>query len=135
MKKVSVEDYLRTLYHLYEKDKKGVMSKDLAKELKISKPSVSEMLKKLMKSGFIKFEPYSDIYFTKKGLRKAKEIMHSHRVIEVFLSKVLKYELPKVHDEAHRLEHAFSAESIKRLDKFLKNPSISPSGKKIPHEK
>ena len=138
MEKRSIEDYLRTIYYLYEKEEsesKGVKSVGIAKELGVSKPSVSEMVGKLVKKGFVKANPYSNISFTKKGLKESKRVMHNHRVIEVFLRDILKYDLSKVHEEAHRLEHAFSEESIKRLDKFLGNPKISPLGKLIPHDK
>ncbi|MBW2989319.1 metal-dependent transcriptional regulator [Candidatus Woesearchaeota archaeon] len=136
MKKKSSEDYLIAMYSIYEKEKehsKGIRSVDIAKELKISKPSVSEMLKKMAEEGFIRFEPYSNIFFKKKGLKEAKRLMHNRRVIEVFLRDVLKYNPKRVDKEAHRLEHAFSEESIKRLDRFLNNPKVSPSGKPIPH--
>jgi len=137
MEKKSIEDYLRTMYYFYEKEEakaKGIKSVDIAKELKVSKPSVSEMVGKLVKREFVKANPYSNISFTKKGLKEAKRVMHNHRVIEVFLRDVLKYDLSQVHEEAHRLEHAFSEESIKRLDKFLNNPKVSPLGKPIPHD-
>jgi len=133
---MSVEDYLRTLYALYESlDTKsdGIKSVDVAKELDISKPSVSEMIKKLIKKRYLKAKPYSKIYLTKKGMNEARRIIHNHRVIEVFLKALLGYDIPKVHGEAHRLEHAFSEESIKRLDRFLNNPKLAPNGKPIPH--
>jgi DtxR family Mn-dependent transcriptional regulator len=137
MKEESKEDYLRTMFSLYEKlDSKedGITSVNIAKELKITRPSVSGMLKKLVENGYIRFKPYSKIFFTSKGLKEAQRVMHNHRVIEVFLKKILKYDLSKVHEEAHRLEHAFSEESIKRLDKFLNHPKRSPYGYDIPHE-
>ena len=134
MNQKSTEDYLRTIYSLYEKDKtKGIKSIGIANELSISKPSVSEMIKKLVKGRLVKADPYSDIFFTEKGLKEARRIMHNHRIIEVFLKNILKYDLRKVHEEAHRLEHAFSEESIRRLDKFLNHPKQSPAGKTIPH--
>jgi DtxR family Mn-dependent transcriptional regulator len=92
------------------------------------------MLKKLAENGYSKLAPYSKIFLTSKGLKEARRVMHNHRVIEVFLKKILKYDLSKVHEEAHRLEHAFSEEAIKRLDKFLNHPTRSPHGYDIPHE-
>ena len=138
MRQKSREDYLRTMYDLYERiDNKGdgIRSVDVAEALNITKPSVSGMLRKLAKDGFIKMEPYSNIFFTNKGLKESRRIMHNHRVIEVFLKRILNYDLAKVHEEAHRLEHAFSEESIKRLDNFLNNPKRSPYGYEIPHNK
>lgn len=137
MNSASKEDYLRTVYYLHEKldcKEKGVRSVDIAKNLNITRPSVSAMLKKLAKSSHIKYKPYSNIFFTGKGLKEAKRVMRNHRVIEVFLKKILKYDLSKVHEEAHRLEHAFSEESIKRLDEFLNHPTRSPYGYEIPPE-
>lgn len=129
--KQSKEDYLITMYSLHEKGE--IKSVDIANILRVSKPSVSEMIKKLASELLVDAKPYSKIKFTKKGLDEAKRIMHNHRVIEVFLKKVLKYDINKVHEEAHRLEHAFSEESIKRLDELVKNPKKSPFGKDIPH--
>lgn len=132
---ISKEDYLRAIYIIRENSgQELIKSVDIAKELKITKPSVSAMIKKLIVEGYIKKKPYSKIKLTKKGQNKAIRITHKHRVIEVFLKEVLGYKLDYVHQEAHRLEHAFSDESIKRLDNYLKNPKVSPHGRLIPHE-
>ena len=132
---VSIEDYMKTLYSLYEDSsspENKIKSGDIALRLNISKASVSQMLSKLTRQGLVKREPYSKILLTKKGLLEAKKITHNHRVIEVFLNKVLDYRIADVHEEAHRLEHSFSSESIRRLNMYLKKPKKSPSGKPIP---
>lgn len=120
------------LYEGQEDKSLGVKSVDVSKSLKISKPTVSEMVKKLANRGYIKVSPYSNIFFTKKGLKKAKILSHDFRVLGVFLNKVLQYkDLKRVDKEAHRLEHAFSNESMRRLDEFLNNPKRCPHGKII----
>jgi len=124
------EDYLRAIYTLHERQGK-VRSVDLAAELGISKPSVSEMLKKLAKEKLVKYEPYSPVVLTKKGLVEAREDAFNYRIIEVFLTKTLGYSPEKVYVEAHRLEHAFLPASIKRLDDFLGRPSACPHGSAI----
>lgn len=134
MEQKTQEDYLRVLYEIYEKleDRESrVKSVELAKGLGISKPSTSEMVRKLAKEGLVKVEEYGPIFFTDKGLMEAKKITHTHRVIEVFLTKVLGFSSKSVEKETHLLEHAFSDESIRRLDKFLNNPKICPHGKRI----
>lgn len=133
--KTTREDYMRTIYAIHEgldDPSTGVKSSDVAQELTISRASVSEMLKKLAEQNFIRWERYGKIHFTNKGLSFAQKVMYIHRVIEVFLVDVLNVPLDEVHEEAHRLEHAFSYETVKRLDTFLKNPSTSPSSKEIP---
>jgi DtxR family Mn-dependent transcriptional regulator len=100
--------------------------------MKVSKPAVSEMLRKLLNDNYIKMAPYSEIMLTQKGIKAAKELTFKHRIIEVFLKDVLKISKNNIHEEAHRLEHAFSNEAIKNLSKFLNNPKYSPEGKIIP---
>ncbi len=107
------EDYLRIILELSED--KEVRSIDIAKNLKISKPSVSEMIKKLKKLNLIEFQPYSKITLTGKGKKMAEKISEKHRIIEKFAEK-LGHEKP--HDEAHKLEHHFSdkfADKIREL--------------------
>ncbi len=125
------EDYLRGLYIL-EEEKGELKSVDLAHYLNVSKPSVSDMVKELDKEGLVSYRKYSKLNFTPKGRRLAQKITSKHRLIEIFLKNILKINSKKVHHEAHRLEHAFSDESICRLRKFLGNPKIDPHGKPIP---
>lgn len=132
MQKKTVEDYLASIYRIHEqKDQEGVSCVDIANNLKITKASVSEAVRKLKNEGLVEAEPYSKIFLTEKGEKQAKEIIHNHRVIEYFLKETLKCELEIVHKEAHNLEHALSKSTIKKLDSFLGNPKISPYGKKI----
>lgn len=129
---VNQEDYLRGLYVLEEE--KGTMTlTDLAQYLQVSKPSVSEMLKELQKEGFVSAPRYAKIQFTKKGKALAKKLTAKHRLIEFFLEKMLQINPRHVHEEAHRLEHAFSDESIGKLRNFLGNPLDDPHGKPIPY--
>ena len=125
------EDYLRAIHHLMEEHNE-VKSVQVADYLNVTKPSVSEMLKSLDKEGMIKYKKYSKINFTKKGLDKASNLTARHRIIETFLKKMLGMNSEKIHDEAHRLEHAFSDESISKLRKLLGNPKTDPHGKPIP---
>ena len=125
------EDYLRGLYIL-EEERVQIKSIDLAHYLDVSKPSVSEMVKELNKEGLVSYKKYSKLKFTPKGRRIAQKITSKHRIIELFLKKMLKMKSKNVHQEAHRLEHAFSDESIGKLRKLLGNPKKDPHGKPIP---
>ena len=129
------EDYLRVMYEVYEQqvDKKiGIKKTEVANILKISKSGVTQMMDKLLKSGMIKINLYSRIFFTKKGFVLAEKITNKHRIIEVFLRDVLGYKsLDKICEEAHNLEHSFSDNSIKRLDDYLGNPKECPHGEVI----
>ena len=131
MESASREDYLRATYHLMEENNE-VRSVDLADYLNVTKPSVSEMLKELNKDGLIGYKPYSKVKLTRKGHNIAQKLTSKHRIIESFLKNMLRVNAKKIHDEAHRLEHAFSDISIKKLSKLLGNPKFDPHGKPIP---
>lgn len=124
------EDYLRGLYIL-EENKGEIKSIDLASYLNVSKPSVSEMMRQLNGEGLVSYKKYSKLKFTLKGRRLAQKLTSKHRIIELFLKDVLKISPKNVHREAHRLEHAFSDESMAKLRKLLGNPKKDPHGKRI----
>ena len=125
------EDYLRGLYIL-EEEKGEIKSIDLAHYLNVSKPSVSEMIHELNKEGLILHRKYSKLRFTPKGRKVAQKLTSKHRLIEIFLKDFLKMDSRNIHQEAHRLEHAFSDESISKLRRLLGNPKKDPHGKPIP---
>ncbi|PIY69845.1 hypothetical protein COY89_04360 [Candidatus Roizmanbacteria bacterium CG_4_10_14_0_8_um_filter_36_36] len=130
----SQEDYLRAIFSLVEKKgSNDVKSIEVATYLNVSKPAVSKMIKKLYQKKFIETRPYSNISLTKKGLKKTKILVYKHRIIEVFLVKTLGINKGRVHEEAHRLEHAFSDNAVYKLAKFLGNPRLCPDNQKIPN--
>ena len=125
------EDYLRGLYIL-EEEKDEIKSIDLAHYLNVSKPSVSEMMQEFNREGLISYKKYSKLKFTTKGRKIAQKLTSKHRLIELFLKNILKIDSKNIHQEAHRLEHAFSDESIAKLRRLLGNPKKDPHGKLIP---
>jgi DtxR family Mn-dependent transcriptional regulator len=125
------EDYLRALFVLHERNHQ-LKSSDVADYLGVSKPSVSEMVRRLNEEGLVRSSPYSKLHFTPKGKKLASRLTTKHRIIERFLKDTLKIDKAKVHEEAHRLEHAFSDESIEKLRRLLHNPKVDPHGKPIP---
>jgi len=131
MESANKEDYLRGIFHLME-DEGIVRSVDLADYLNITKPSVSGMLKELNKEGLVEYRKYSKLKFTSKGHRIAQKLTFKHRIIESFLKNMLHINLGNIHEEAHRLEHAFSDEAVEKLKKLLGNPKEDPHGKPIP---
>ncbi len=125
------EDYLRALF-VMEEEKGRLKSSDVAAYLHVSKPTVSEMVRRLGQEGLIRSAPYSKLKFTPRGKKIAAKLTSKHRIIELFLKDILKRKKEDVHDEAHRLEHAFSDESIGKLRRLLGNPAKDPHGKPIP---
>ncbi len=125
------EDYLRAIYRFSEQDTR-VRVIDIARYLRLARSTVSERVQDLKNANFIKCSQNEEgIVLSKKGLLLAQKLTYKHRLIEVFLHKILGIDPKKVHVEAHKLEHAFSDKVIARLAKFLGNPTRDPHGEKI----
>ena len=128
----SVEEYLEAIYNFNEK---GELAKNqnLAEKLRVSPPSVTEMIKKLAGEGLATYEPYKGVLLTGKGAAMAQKVVRKHRLLERFLSDILGINKEKVHDEACKLEHSLSDEAAAALCKALNHPLTCPDdGKPIP---
>lgn len=124
------EDYLKIIYELGGQYKK-VSNKDISKALGISPPSVSEMIRKLLKEGYVKHVSYQGVVLTQLGLEEATKIRRRHLLWEVFLVEKLGYDWEDVHEEAEKLEHITSDKLEKALDSYLNNPQFCPHGSPI----
>ncbi len=129
----SIEEYLEAIYRLIEKKEK-ITTTNISKLLKVSPPSVTEMLQRLDKEGYLKYESYGDISLTKRGRDIGKTVVRRHRIIEGFLER-LGLQMHRIHDEACRLEHAISDDVEKAIDKDIGYPEKSPTGMQIPRAK
>jgi DtxR family transcriptional regulator, Mn-dependent transcriptional regulator len=125
------EDYVRAIYLLEEAHGPVAVTK-LAGKLGLNKSTVSERVKDLAAVGLVVAQAYSRITLTPAGRSLAEKLTYKHRIIEVFLSRILKMPKTQIHDEAERLEHAFGDEAIKRLADFLDHPECDPHGTAIP---
>ena len=127
------EDYLRAIHRLQEKNAGLASTTETARYLHLSKSTVSERLKELMRDGLVVPDKYSSIKLTSRGRKLAQSITFKHRIVEVFLYSKLGIPRSKVHAEAHRLEHGVSDAVAKKLRHFLGKPKYDPTRMKIPN--
>ena len=127
---VNREDYIKAIYELGG-ELKEVSNKNIAETLKISAPSVSEMIKKLLHEGYIDYELYQGVKLTEYGITEAMKIRRRHLLWEVFLVDKLGYSWEEIDEEAEKLEHVTSDKLEKRLDKYLGYPKFCPHGSAI----
>ncbi|NYT11354.1 MAG: metal-dependent transcriptional regulator [Methanomassiliicoccales archaeon] len=118
----STEDYLEAIYVLTRRHQ-AAKTKDIAQKLKISPASVSEMLGKLSEQGYIHYEKYKGATLTDMGMREGRRVRRRHRLLEKFLTEVLGIKRDKSHEEACRLEHIISDESMKKICQMVQEPS------------
>lgn len=132
---VSKEDYLKAIWNLSEREmteKTEAGTNDLASMLQVSPPAVSKMLKQMERQSLVAHVPYYGVRLTEKGRAAALKVVRRHRLLELFLTEVLKYDAHSVHDEAERLEHHISEEFERRIDELLDFPETCPHGSYIP---
>jgi DtxR family Mn-dependent transcriptional regulator len=125
-----IEEYLESIYKLQE-EQHPVSTSRLAEHLKLSAPSVSEMVKKLTGRGLV-FQSEKGVCLTDDGKSLAKKVIRRHRLSERLLTDILGFKWDEVHDEACRLEHAISPEMEDRIAESLGFPKTCPHGHPIP---
>lgn len=109
-----MEDYLETIFNL-EIDKKVVRVKDIAGRLKVKMPSVTSMLKTLSERGLVNYEKYEYVFLTDAGIAIGKEINRRHAILFKFLTNILHVDPTKAADEACKMEHVLSPDTMDRL--------------------
>ncbi|MEM3445450.1 MAG: iron dependent repressor, metal binding and dimerization domain protein [Thermoplasmata archaeon] len=119
------EEYLEEIRRAEEEGKKCTTT-TLAKKLRISPASVSEMLRKLKTKGYIDYSPYGNVQLTDYGRDIGKQVLDRHRIVEEFLL-MLGLNENEIHEEACRIEHVLSDRVFTALSDFLRNcDKISP---------
>ncbi|HHQ44855.1 MAG TPA: metal-dependent transcriptional regulator [Candidatus Altiarchaeales archaeon] len=113
----SVEDYLEAVYILSEQ-KGYARSKDVSRHLRVSTPSVSEMLVKLKKLGLINHEPYSPIQLTQTGEQSARAVKTRHDTLTKFF-RILQVDEKTATCDACEIEHDLSPQTLAQLTKFV----------------
>lgn len=125
----AVEDYLKTIFLLSTRGE-TVTTGLLARELHVSSPSVSAMVKRLVDGELV--TRGRTVTLTDAGRRAALRVVRRHRLLETFLVSALHMSWDEVHEEAERLEHAVSDRLEARIDAVLGHPTHDPHGDPIP---
>ncbi|MFQ6107077.1 MAG: DtxR family transcriptional regulator [Thermoplasmata archaeon] len=132
MRTEQAEEYLELLYKL-TRNGEPAKTTQMAKQLGLAPASVTEMLQRLAKRGYVNYERYKGATLTKRGLMEGRRLARRHRLLEKFLHDVLGIGKEKVHEEACRLEHAISPETEDAICRHLKHPAECPDdGSPIP---
>ncbi|WP_292459725.1 metal-dependent transcriptional regulator [Methanothermococcus sp.] len=115
----NIEDYLERIYIFIQKNKRPVKTTELAKILNVNPSAITSMAKKLHAEGYVVYEPYVGILLSKKGEEVAKKTIRKHRIIESFLKNCLGIDAHKSSEEACKMEHVISEETIEKLYEFM----------------
>ncbi len=127
----TVEEYLETIYNMNMEDE-VVIGARLAEKFGVAPPTVTEMLKRLTRDGYVEMDHKRQVTLTEVGNAAAEAVLRRHRLTERFLVDMLGMQWHQVHEEACRLEHFISGAVEARVIASLNNPSTCPHGNPIP---
>lgn len=118
----SAEDYLESMVIL--KEKNGyIRSVDIAEYLGVTKPSVSNAMKRLREENYIEMNRSGFITLTEKGMEIADKIYTRHKKLTDFFT-ALGVDPQVAEDDACKIEHDISDETFdaicSHIDKFSK---------------
>jgi len=123
------EEYCECIFELDEDDVEVIQAR-IAERLQVSRPAVSEMMKRLENEGLITVEDGIDL--TADGRRLGERVVRRHRLAEVFLTDVLKLSWAEAHHEAGKWEHVMSDSVERAFNELLGSPTTCPHGNPIP---
>ena len=131
----TVEDYLKQIYLMQLDGPELVSMGKLAAAMGVVPGTATSMIKTLADSGLVQYEPRGGVRLTAGGEKLALHVLRRHRLVELFLVKVLGLDWSEVHAEAEDLEHWVSDKVLDRIDTYLGHPSVDPHGDPIPSSK
>lgn len=115
----SSQDYLEALLMLSEKDA-SVRSVDVANNLQVSRASVNKAMGILKDMGLIMQEKYGTVSLTPEGFKAAKAVKMRHSILKGFLLDVLGVGPEAAEQDACRMEHVISLETLEKLEQFMR---------------
>jgi DtxR family transcriptional regulator, Mn-dependent transcriptional regulator len=126
----AAEEYCECIFELAEDDLDVIQAR-IAERLKVSRPSVSEMIRRLEIDGLVDVSD-GTIRLTAEGLRLAEQVVRRHRLAERFLTDMLGLSWADAHQEAGKWEHVISDSVEQALRRVLGEPTTCPHGNPIP---
>ena len=126
-----MREYLGEIYRL-ERSPEGVTNSALAERLEVTSSAVARMLRRLNQAGMLIHAPYQGVKLSEPGEREALRSIRRHRLLEVFLVKVMGFGWDQVHEESHGLQLTISDAFEDRMDEVAGHPSLCPHGDPIP---
>lgn len=109
----SMEDHIEIIYQLIE-EKGYARVSDIAEALSVLPSSVTKMVQKLDKDGYLIYERYRGLVLTPQGQKLGKRLVKRHDLLEQFL-RLIGVDEERIYDDVEGIEHHLSWNSINRI--------------------
>ena len=114
--KKTIEDYLKTIYLLLERQE-TVRGVDIARSLRVSRPTVSVALRELAAEKFLSLNTSHEVQLTEKGRQLAQDICERHHTFQQLLT------------DACEMEHAVSPKSFAAFKRLAERHRLEATGR------
>jgi len=113
----STEDHLERIQELVERVGYARVS-DLAEALGLSRSTVSNMVRRLARRGFVNYQRYRGFTLTEQGREVAAHIKDRHRTLTELLT-LMGLEPETIEDEVEDIEHHLRPQTLAALGKLV----------------
>ena len=114
---VSAEDYLERIHELIESKGYARVS-DIAELLGLTRPTVSIMVQRLSRDGYLSYEKYRGLALTARGAEIARRVRTRHVLLTEFLG-LLGLDRAVISRDVEGIEHHVSQETLEKLERVV----------------
>lgn len=126
-----MREYLEVIYYLAMRHERVIAAR-LADWMRVSAPTVTELVKRLEDQGYITRDGRSEISLTAMGFQQAEAMVRRHRLLERFLVDVMQLPWSRLHEEAVFLERGLSPLMEARIEALVGHCATCPHGNPVP---
>jgi len=119
-----MEDHIEIIYSLIEQKGYARVS-DIAEALSVLPSSVTKMVQKLDKDGYLIYERYRGLVLTPRGQKLGKRLLKRHDLLEQFL-RLIGVDEERIYEDVEGIEHHLSWNSINRIADLVQVLEESP---------
>jgi DtxR family transcriptional regulator, Mn-dependent transcriptional regulator len=116
------EDYLEAILVHTEKHQANPTEHDIAQALHVTDEAVHSHMEELARSGDVMPDKQGEVVLTAAGEDTGRQVIKKHETLQCFLTEILGMDSSLASDEACKIEHTVSDETIDRLDVYLRSP-------------
>lgn len=114
----ALEMYLEEML-LLSKTKPVLRQIEISQKMGYSRPTISNMMKKLAQMGLVELHEDAKVSLTEKGLAIAEDVYEKHRVLTCMLTS-LGVDKERAQKEACRIEHVISDETLEQIKRHYR---------------